>query len=166
MEVLSMKRKKCYLCGTLFTTRHNTNILCRGCFDLLRQELGDKWYTQDWWKEIVRSGVRERRVENKEKFVFLEYDPASELKTDYSTVYSIILRLYRTYGYGSRVINRILSDTYRIKLSRRTVAKILSKIKESGVVVDEDAKFWRDWHLKLKSLGFVQFPLAGVIEDD
>lgn len=149
--------KRCYVCGKTYYTKYKQNIVCKQCFNLLKDELGDEWYKQDWWRELVRLNVAERRNDEREDACSLEFVDETQIRPDYGTVYNIILRLYKTYGYGSRMITNILTNTYRIKLTRRSVGNILRKIKEAGVPVDNDAEFWRRWHAYLRSVGFIKY---------
>lgn len=149
--------KRCYVCGNTFYTKYRQNVVCTKCFNQLKEELGDRWFEQDWWKELVRLNVAERRNDKREDACSLEFVDETKLRPGYGSVYNIILRLYKTYGYGSRMITNILRTTYKINLTRRSVGNILRKIKEAGIVVDKDAQFWRRWHAYLRSIGFITY---------
>lgn len=142
--------------------------ICLGCKSRLDEELGAGWENQEWWVEMKRAYYAERgstwRNEiNQESLDGMRDDPMRESEdvadldghpvgvVDY-TISGIIQRLYRTYGYGNRKIHAILINSYRLNISRRTVAHVLADIKQAGIQPDEDAPYWRNWHQTLARL--------------
>lgn len=151
-----MKPKRCYVCGNVFYTKYNQNILCQTCYERLNEECGEDWRTSEWWRELVRMNVAERRNDQRHKADrFVGWKGVSSSVEQ--SARAIVLRLYRSYGYGSRTITNILRNTYRLNMSRRWTANVLKQIKKAGIEPDEDAEFWRRWHAYLRSVGFIQY---------
>ena len=170
-----MKTSQCIFCdGPVYMRVLNGKYfiapICLPCRKVITAELGEGWMETDWWLEMKSMYYDERSQNWKSQSLCVSLD---EMKENPNRVYrsddvadlsgkpirgidhivdSIILRLYRSYGYGNRKIHAILTNTYRLSISRRKIAYILADFKSAGILPDDDAKYWRQWHQQLARL--------------
>lgn len=160
-------------------------IICEACRRSLTRDLGTGWEASDWWIEFEASCVAEQNqlfrdrswstetIADQEYRGYNHHVPIADIQGTAEeflegTIRNIITRLYRTYGYGGKIITKILNTVYKVNIKPRAVFYHLAEIKSEGVVPNADAKYWRDWHRELRRLEREQglAPITTVEEDD